>query len=55
MIINNESFTRTTKNGFSVIIRDSDGYINATKMVNDMNVERMKTPGKKMKYFKSIL
>ena len=51
MIINNESFTRTTKNGFSVIIRDSDGYINATKMVNDINKEKLKTPGKKIKQF----
>lgn len=33
----NETFTRGTYNGFAVTIRDSDGYVNAPKMVADIN------------------
>lgn len=34
---NNESFTRGTYNGISVIIRDKDGFINATHMCQQFN------------------
>ncbi len=34
---NNETFTRGTYNGISVIIRDKDGYINATDMCKQFN------------------
>ena len=34
---NGETFTRGTYNGISVIIRDKDGYINATEMCNQFN------------------
>ena len=34
---NNETFTRGTYNGISVLIRDKDGYINATDMCNQLN------------------
>lgn len=34
---NNETFTRGTYNGISVIIRDKDGYINATDMCKQLN------------------
>ena len=32
---NNETFTRTTYNGISILVRDSDGYVNGSKMVKD--------------------
>jgi hypothetical protein len=32
---NDETFTVGTYNGISIIIRDKDGYINATKLCND--------------------
>ena len=35
--INNESFTKGTYNGIKVIIRDKDGFINATDMCNQFN------------------
>ena len=31
---NNETFTRGTYNGIPVLIRDKDGFINATDMCN---------------------
>jgi hypothetical protein len=34
---NNETFTIGSYNGFSILIRDKDGYVNATKLVNDIN------------------
>ena len=34
---NNETFTRGTYNGISVIIRDKDGFINATEMCKQFN------------------
>ena len=34
---NDETFTRGTYNGISVIIRDKDGFINATDMCNQFN------------------
>lgn len=35
----NETFTQSDYNGFSILIRDSDGYINGTKMVKDINTK----------------
>ena len=34
---NKETFTRGTYNKISVIIRDADGFINATKMCDQFN------------------
>lgn len=34
---NNETFTESTYNGFKIIIRDSDGYINASNVVKQIN------------------
>jgi hypothetical protein len=34
---NNETFSISTYNGFSILIRDKDGFVNATKLVNDIN------------------
>ena len=45
---NGEEFTRSDYNGVSIIIRDKDGFINATKIANDNG----KRDGLK-KYFKS--
>jgi hypothetical protein len=33
---NNETFTIGSYNGFEILIRDKDGYINATNLVNDI-------------------
>ncbi|KAK8840447.1 hypothetical protein M9Y10_030652 [Tritrichomonas musculus] len=35
--INDETFTKGTYNGISIIIRDKDGFINATDMCNQFN------------------
>lgn len=34
---NGETFTKATYNGISILIRDRDGYINATEMCNQFN------------------
>jgi hypothetical protein len=34
---NNETFTIGSYNGFEILIRDKDGYVNATKLVNNIN------------------
>jgi hypothetical protein len=34
---NNETFTIGSDYGFSILIRDFDGSINANKLVNDIN------------------
>ncbi|KAA6369397.1 MAG: hypothetical protein EZS28_035077 [Streblomastix strix] len=39
---NNENFTIGSYNGFEIMIRDNDGYINATKLVQQIN-EREQT------------
>jgi hypothetical protein len=33
----NENFVRGTYNGFSILIRESDGFINATQLVDAIN------------------
>ena len=37
ILSNGETFTRSDYNGVSIIIRDKDSYINATKIANDNN------------------
>ena len=44
---NNETFTRGTYNGISIIRRDSDGFINATDMCKQFN--------KRFKKIKTVL
>jgi hypothetical protein len=39
---NNEIFTTGSYNGFSILIRDKDGYINATKLVQQINQKENK-------------
>jgi hypothetical protein len=34
---NNETFTIGSYNGFEILIRDKDGYVNATKLVQLIN------------------
>ncbi|KAA6366963.1 MAG: hypothetical protein EZS28_037510, partial [Streblomastix strix] len=34
---NNENFTIGSYNGFEIMIRDSDGFVNATKLVQQIN------------------
>jgi hypothetical protein len=36
-IYNNETVTTSSYKGFSILIRDKDNYINATKLINDIN------------------
>jgi uncharacterized membrane-anchored protein YhcB (DUF1043 family) len=40
---NNETFPISTYNGFSILIRDKDGFVNATKLVNDINDKELPT------------
>jgi hypothetical protein len=44
---NEETFSVSSYNGFSILIRDKNGYINATKLVNDINEKELIT--KKLK------
>jgi hypothetical protein len=37
IVSNNETFTEGTYNGVPIIIRDKDGYVNATKMCNQFD------------------
>lgn len=55
ILCNNESFTLSTYNGFKIIIRDSDGYINASDVVKQINkqektVKQIKTLFKSVQY-----
>ena len=45
---NNETFTRSDYNGVSILIRDKDGYINATKIAKDNDKQKRLN-----EYFKS--
>ena len=52
---NNETFTLSTYNGFKIIIRDSDGFINASYVVKQINkqektVKQIKTLFKSVQY-----
>jgi hypothetical protein len=37
IVSNNEQFTIGSYNGFEILIRDKDGYVNATKLVQLIN------------------
>ena len=37
ILCNNETFTLSAYNGFKIIIRDSDGFINASNIVKQIN------------------
>ena len=39
---NNETFTRTTYNGISILVRDSDGYVNGSKMAKEAKKEQFR-------------
>lgn len=52
---NNETFTLSTYNGFKIIIRDSDGFINASDVVRQINkkeksAKQIKTMFKSVQY-----
>lgn len=50
---NNETFTLSAYNGFKIIIRDSDGYINASDVVKQINKQEKLTKQIKT-LFKSV-
>ena len=50
---NNETFTQSVYNGFKIIIRNSDGFINASLIVKQIN-EKEKTRKEIKKLFKSV-
>lgn len=50
---NNETFTLGTYNGFKIIIRDSDGFINASDIVKQVNKQE-KTKKQIKTLFKSV-
>ena len=43
ILCNNETFTLSTYNGFKIIIRDSDGFINASDVVRQLNKQEKLT------------
>ena len=53
ILCNNETFTLSVYNGFKIIIRDSDGYINASNIVKQIN-EQEKTKKQIKTLFKSV-
>ena len=53
ILCNNETFTLSAYNGFKIIIRDSDGYINASNIVKQIN-EQEKTKKEIKTLFKSV-
>lgn len=53
ILCNNETFTLSAYNGFKIIIRDSDGFINASKVVKQIN-DKEKTKKEIKKLFKSV-
>ena len=50
---NNETFTQSVYNGFKIIIRNSDGYINASNVVKQIN-DRENTTKQIKTLFKSV-
>ena len=55
ILYKNETFTFSTYNGFKIIIRDSDGYINASDVVKQINkkeksAKQIKTMFKSVQY-----
>ena len=53
ILCNNETFTLSSYNGFKIIIRDSDGYINASNVVKQIN-DAEKTKKQIKTLFKSV-
>ena len=53
ILCNNETFTLSTYNGFKIIIRDSDGFINASYVVKQIN-KKEKSAKQIKTLFKSI-
>lgn len=53
ILYKNESFTLSTYNGFKIIIRDSDGYINASDVVKQIN-KKEKSAKQIKTLFKSV-
>ena len=53
ILCNNETFTLSTYNGFKIIIRDLDGYINASDVVKQINKQE-KTAKQIKRLFKSV-
>ena len=53
ILCNNETFTLSTYNGFKIIIRDLDGYINASDVVKQINKQEKLTKQIKT-LFKSV-
>ena len=53
ILCNNETFTLSSYNGFKIIIRDSDGFINASDVVKQINKQEKLTKQIKT-LFKSI-
>ena len=53
ILCNNETFTFSTYNGFKIIIRDLDGYINASDVVKQIN-KKEKSAKQIKTLFKSI-
>ena len=53
ILCNNETFTLSTYNGFKIIIRDLDGYINASDVVKQIN-KKEKSAKQIKTLFKSI-
>lgn len=53
ILYKNETFTLSTYNGFKIIIRNSDGFINASNVVKQIN-DKEKTKKEIKKLFKSV-
>ena len=53
ILCNNETFTLSTYNGFKIIIRNLDGFINASNVVKQIN-DKEKTKKEIKKLFKSV-
>ena len=53
ILYKNETFTQSVYNGFKIIIRDSDGFINASDVVRQIN-EKEKTRKQIKTLFKSV-
>jgi hypothetical protein len=45
---NNETFTAESYNGFEILIRDIDGYVNATKLVQQINQKKIREDNSKI-------
>lgn len=53
---NDETFTQTTYNGISILVRDSDSYVNVSKMLRDLTgrkkrIDKLLSNGSWIEYF----